>query len=120
MQIGFTLRDGVLLADIRNRETAEETRQLADAVFAEIARSGARKILLHIRDSRTIFKVEDYGLSGILDRIAAAPGMRVAAVAKEPTLHSAHQYIELIARQRSVAYRAFRSEAEALDWLGSP
>lgn len=117
MRLDFTLRDGVLHAEIRGRETAEETRALADATFAEIERTGARAVLMRIRDSRTIFKVEQYGLTGILERIAAVPGLRIAAVAEDAALHSAHQYIEVLARQRNVAYRAFSREAEALDWL---
>jgi hypothetical protein len=119
MQLRFTLRGDVLHVEIRQRETAAQTRELAEATFAEVARSGARRVLMRIEDSRTLFKVEEYGLSGILERIAAVPGLRVAAVAKDATLHSAHQYIELLAAQRGVAYRAFRSEAEALDWLGT-
>ena len=110
----------VLRVDIRQRETAEETRQIAEAAFAERERTGVLGILLATRDSRPIFKVEEYGLSAILARIAAIPGLRVAALADDAALHAAHEYIELIARQRGVAYRAFTVEAEALAWLREP
>ena len=119
VQLGFERIGGVLRVDIRGRETAEQTRELAEAVFAERERQGVTAVLLRVRESRTIFKVEQYGLSGILERIAAIPGLRVAAVAEDAELHAAHQYIELLARQRAVAYRAFKSEADALAWLTS-
>jgi hypothetical protein len=32
-------------------------------------------------------------------------------------LHASHEYLELIARQRGVRVRSFRSEAEALEWF---
>lgn len=40
-----------------------------------------------------------------------------ATFAEDAALHSVHQYIEVLARQRNVAYRAFSREPEALDWL---
>lgn len=110
----------VLRADIRQRETAEETRQIADRIMAEREKRGALSILMVSRDSRPIFKVEEYGLSSILARISAVPGLRVASVSDDSALRSSHEYIELIAKQRNVAYRAFASEKEALAWLGEP
>lgn len=110
----------MLRVDVRQRETAEETREIAEKAFAERERAGVLGILLVTRDSRPIFKVEEYGLSAILARIAAIPGLRVAAVSEDAALHAAHEYIELIARQRGVAYRAFAAEAAALAWLREP
>ena len=117
MRLKIDFVDGVLRAEIRERETAEETREIAEAIFAEREKHGALSILMPTRDSRPICKVEEYGLSKILERIAAIPGLRVASVAEDSGLHSAHQYIELLARQRGVAYRAFTREDEALAWL---
>jgi hypothetical protein len=120
MRITFELLPGVVRADIRDRETPEETRALAEAVFAEREKHGVLGILMVARDSRPIFKVEDYGLSSILERIAAIPGLRVAVVAEGRELRAAHEYIELLARQRGVAYRAFPGEMAALAWLREP
>lgn len=114
------LLDGVLRAEIRGRETPEETRELAKAVFAAREKHGVLAILMSVKESRPIFKVEEYGLSEILGRIAAIAGLRVATVADERALHAAHQYVELLAAQRGVAYRAFTQEAEALSWLRAP
>jgi hypothetical protein len=117
MQVHFQLQAGVLRVEIRERETAQETRELAESVFAERAKHGALALLMYVRASRPIFKVEEYGLSRILDRIRAIPGLRVAVVTDDTALHAAHEYIELLAVQRGVSYRAFTSEAKALAWL---
>lgn len=117
MKLRFELREDILRVEIAGRETSDETRELAQAVFAEREKHGALGILMHVSASRPIFKVEEYGLSAIFARIAAIPGLRIATVADDSALHAAHQYIELLARQRGVAYRAFTNEAEALGWL---
>ena len=117
MQSKFEVLSDVLRVEIRERETAEETREFAERALAEREKHGVLAILLVLKDSRPIFKVEEYGLSQLLQRIAAVPGLRVAAVAGDSALHSAHEYIEFLARQRGVAYRAFTGESEALAWL---
>ncbi len=114
MQVKFEGLPGVLRVEIRGRETAQQTRELAERIFAEREKHGALAILMCIRASRPIFKVEDYGLSGILDRLRAVPGLRVAAVTDDSGLHAAHEYIAVLALQRGVPYRAFTSEARAL------
>src|SRR3989337_1356935 len=102
MQVKFELLPGVLRVEIRQRETAQQTRDLAEAVFAERARHGVLGILMSAKESRPIFKVEEYGLSRIFERIAAIEGLRVASVSDDAALHGAHQYIELLAKQRGV------------------
>jgi len=117
MQVKFELLPGVLRVEIRERETADETRRSAEAIFAERDKHGVLAILLVARESRPIFKVEEYGLTGLLERIAAIAGLRVAIVGDSAELRSAHQYIELLAKQRGVALRAFANERQALAWL---
>ena len=117
MQLKFEVLSDVLRVEIQQRETAAETREIAAGAFAAREKHGVLAILMVVKDSRPIFKVEEYGLSQILQRIAAVPGLRVAAVAGDSALHSAHGYVELLARQRGVAYRAFTGESEALAWL---
>ena len=120
MQVRFELDGDVLRVEVRERETPEETRELAERVFADRERTGVRSVLIIGRESRPIFKVEEYGLSHIFERIRAIPGLRVAVVSTEAGLQAAHEYIELLASQRGVPYRAFRLEAEAKTWLRSP
>ena len=117
MQVKFELLPGVLRVEVRERETARETRDGAEAIFVERARHRVSAILLVVKESRPIFKVEEYGLSELLTRIAAIPGLRVASVSDTAELYAAHQYIELLAKQRGIALRAFSSEREALEWL---
>lgn len=117
MRLKFEMRGGVLRVDIRDRETAEETREIAEKTFAEREQHGALSIVMVVAESRPIFKVEEYGLSAIFARLNAVPGLRLAVVADDSALHSAHQYVELLAKQRGIAYRAFLVENEALAWL---
>jgi len=65
----------VLRVEVRERETVQETREIAEAVLA--------------------------------------------AATDDRGLHAAHEYIELLAAQRGVRFRAFTSEREALAWLRS-
>jgi len=120
MQVKFAVQGDVLRVEIRERETAAETKEIAERTFAEREKLGLLAILMVVRDSRPIFKVEEYGLSNILQRIAAVPGLRIASVTDDSALRSAHEYIEFLARQRDTALRAFPTEAEALAWLREP
>lgn len=120
MQLKFELLADVLRVEIRDREAAAETREAVEKTLAEREKHGALSLLIVVRNSRAIFKVEEYGLSQHLAVAAAIPGLRAATVTDDATLYTAHQYLELIARQRGVALRAFRTEAEALAWLRSP
>jgi len=120
MQLKFERLGDVLRVEVRSREGAEETREAIEKTLAEREKHGVLGLLIVVKNSRAIFKVEEYGLSQHLASAAAIPGLRAAAVAEDPAVHSAHQYLELIAAQRGVAVRAFTNEAEALAWLRSP
>ena len=120
MQVKFELQNDVLRVEIRQRETAKETREFAERALAEREKHGVLAILLVLKDSRPIFKVEEYGLSQLLQRIAAVPGLRVASVSDDSALRSSQEYIAFLAKQRDAALRAFASEGEALAWLREP
>jgi hypothetical protein len=117
MQVTFELLPGVLRVEIRGRETAQETKASAEAIFAERAKHGVLAVLITVKESRPIFKVEEFGLSALFERVGAIPGLRIASVGDSAELRSAHEYIELLAKQKGVALRAFASEREALAWL---
>jgi hypothetical protein len=73
-----------------------------------------------VRNSRPIFRVEQYGLSEHFRRAAAnAAGYRLALLADADDVRSAHEYVETLARQANVPLRTFRGEAAALEWLRS-
>src|SRR5687767_5402057 len=120
MQLKFELLPGVLRMEISQRETAEETRQAIDAMFAEREKHGVLGILVVTNQSRPLFKVEEYGLSAVFARVMAIPGLRVAGVTADPELRGAHDYVTLLASQRGAPMRNFASEPEALAWLREP
>jgi len=114
------LGGGVLRADLRERETMAETREFIEAVFAEREKHGVLAILIVVSESRPLFKVEEYGLSDVFERVKAIPGLRVAGVTKERDTKAAHDYITLLAKQRNAPMRNFSGEPEALAWLREP
>jgi hypothetical protein len=109
----------VLRAELYRRETVDETREFIAALAAKARQSGCARLLVSVRNSRPIFKVEQYGISQAFREMARNPALRVALVGDSEGLRSAHQYIELLARQQNVNLRAFRDEAAALQWLSS-
>jgi len=120
VQLKFERLSDVLRVEMRDRETPEETREVVERTLAEREKHGVLGLLIVVKNSRAIFKVEEYGLSQHLGRAAGIPGLRAATVTEDSSVHSAHQYLELIARQRGVAVRAFTNEADALAWLRGP
>ncbi len=113
----ITIEQGYLRAEMAGRETAAETGQFLKEVAAAMLEHERARVLVVVRESRAIFKVEDYGLSEYFKAMAARPGRRVALVGDSSESYAAHGYIELLARQRGLPVRAFREEAAALEWL---
>jgi triosephosphate isomerase len=109
----------VLRAELFRRETADETREFVAALTAKARQDGFTLILVSVRNSRPIFKVEQYGISAAFREMARAPAVSVALVGDSEELRSAHQYVELLARQQNANLRAFRDEGAALQWLSS-
>jgi predicted metal-dependent phosphoesterase TrpH len=111
-----------LRAEMIGRETAEETGQFLREAAGAALKHGLTRVLIVVRESRAIFKVEDYNLSQYLKAMTerAAPeggAYRIALVGDSSEAHAAHGYIEVLARQRGLAVRAFREETGALEWL---
>jgi hypothetical protein len=93
-------------------------RVFLEAAKAACGEHGCPRILISVRDSRPVFKAEDYGLSGETQRLAlATPACRIALLGDSSEHHHAHEYVEIVARQQGVNVKAFRAEAQALDWL---
>ena len=116
MKIDIRALAGYLRAEISDRTSADEGREAGAAIFAAQAESGLHRILVVVRGSDPIFRVEQYSLSDMLKR-AAGMGLRVALVSDTKELRASHQYIEVLARQRGAEVRSFRGEAAALKWL---
>ena len=108
-----------LRAEISGRETAQETVRFLREAAGAVLKHECKRILIVVRQSRALFKVEDYSLSEYFKAMAERPGYRIALVGDSSESYAAHGYIELLARQRGLAVRAFRDEPAALAWLRS-
>ena len=116
MHYTFKQAPGLLRAELFGRQTAEETQQFVDALLAEAQKLAATRVLAWVRNSRPIFKVEQYNITDKLRRVAARR-LRVALLADSDEVRASHQYIEVLAGQHRANLRAFRDEARALHWL---
>jgi hypothetical protein len=95
-------------------------RVFLEAAKAGCGEHGCSRVLICVRDSRPVFKADDYGLTGEMRGYASGlvtPGCRIALLGDSSEHHHAHEYVELVARQQGVNVKAFRSETEALQWL---
>ncbi len=120
MRFRIDARLGILHTELVQRETAAEMRVFLEAVQAACVKHGCPKVLMCVRQSRAVFKPEDYGLeagSGGYAATLATPACQIALVGDTSESNAAHEYIEVVARQQDLNVRAFRSEAAALRWL---
>jgi hypothetical protein len=108
---------GYMKAEMVERETAAETAEFVDAMLAALQTRGVFKVLISIRKSRPVFKVEDWKLSEALDKVMSVPGLRVAFIADTRELAMSQEYIALLGRQRGLEFEAFMTEQAAVAWL---
>jgi hypothetical protein len=119
MHFTFKQAQGYLRADLFGRQTVEQTLEFAHALSAEARKLAADRILIWVRTSRPIFKLERYNISEKLRQLANNRQLRVALLADSDEVRASHQYIEVLASQQGAKVRAFRDEARALDWLAA-
>ena len=119
MHYTITQGQGHLRAELFGRETVEQTQEFIGALTAAALKNGNKSVLVMVRNSRPIFKVDKYNIAEQFRRLAAQPAYRVALLADADELRASHEYIEILARQQGANVRAFRDEASALDWLGA-
>jgi hypothetical protein len=120
MRYSIELRGDHLLASLQGRETGEQMREFLVAVHAACGQHRCPRILMSIRASRPVFKPEEYGLASYV-RDLVTDKCQIALVGDTRELNTAHEYIEVCARQQSMKVRAFRDELAALRWLrGAP
>jgi hypothetical protein len=106
-----------LRADIAGRESAAATGRFLTDIGREMSRLGLSRVLIAVRESRAIFKVEEISISQHFKALEGRKDVRIALFGDSSELHASHGYMEVLARQRGVNVRAFRDEGEALDWL---
>jgi hypothetical protein len=110
---------GYLKAEMTERETAAETVEFVDAIVAALRVESVFKLLISIRKSRPVFKVEDWKLSEALDKVMSIAGLRVAFIADTKEVAMSQDYIALLGRQRGLEFRTFPTEQAAVAWLTS-
>jgi len=120
MRYHFSMVQDCLRAEMVGRETVEETQDFIAAVADEARKANSPRILISVRRSRPIFRVEQYRISEQFRVLGANPAVRVALVADTDEIRAAHGYIEVLARQHEANVRAFRDEPAAIDWLRAP
>jgi hypothetical protein len=111
------LLSGYLKAEMVERETAAETADFVQAIVSALRSQAVFKLLISIRNSRPVFKVEEWKLSEALDQVMSIPGLKVAFAADTRELAMSQDYIALLGRQRGLQFEAFGSEQAALAWL---
>lgn len=123
MRFSIEPRAGYLHAVVYGRDTAEQMREFLLAVHVACRKHRTPKILISVRQSRAVFKPEEYGLSGgYLDDLVT-PQCKIAILGDTREVNAANEYVEMVARLQGVNVRAFRDERAALRWLsgiGSP
>jgi len=117
MHFNFQLAQDHLRAELFGRQTLEDTLQFVEALAAEARKHSTLPILIWVRNSRPIFKLERYPLSERFRQLAAQKGVRVALLADSDEVRASNQYIEVLAGQQGASVRAFREESRALNWL---
>lgn len=110
-------QESVLRAELAERQTVAQTLEFLEALADAALKRQATRILINVRASRPIFKVEQYGASKYLKEIASRPWLKVALVAGLADVRSAHEYVELLAKQQGANLRSFADDAAALAWL---
>ena len=117
MRTKVVVESDYVRGEMRGRDTAAETVEFLREVAAAALKNKRTRILIVVRESRAIFKVEEFSLSEYFKAMVERPGYRIAMVGDSSESHAAHGYIEVLARQRKLAVRAFREENPALEWL---
>jgi hypothetical protein len=113
----YEYQSGILLAEMIGRETAEETAQFVQGLFAALRERGGNRVLISVVSSRSLFKVEDWKLSAAVDTIRGIPGFRVAFIADSKEVGMSQEYICMLLAQRGIEGRAFQSMEKARAWL---
>jgi len=115
----ITYRDGYLKAELFNRQTALETQEFLVSLAAAAEQHKCTRALISVRESKALFKVEEYGISSYFKLMGANPSYRVALLSDSEEGRVQQEYIVLLARQYGAQVRNFRGEADAVAWLVS-
>lgn len=114
-RIAFT--GGYIKAELSDRQTALETREFLAAVVKSAQEHRCSRILVVVRESKPLFKVDAHGISDYLALLARNKEARVALLGDSEETRVSHEYIVILARQHGAQVQSFASEADAVGWL---
>jgi hypothetical protein len=117
VQYHIEVLPGYIKAEMVERDTAAETQEFVTAILQALRSSRIFKVLISIRSSRPVFKVEEWNLSSVMEELMRLPALKVAFIADTKEISLSQEYIALLAQQRGLAFRAFSAEKAALGWL---
>jgi hypothetical protein len=120
MRISLEASADYLRVDVSQRGGPEEARMVVERILAEQASTGLKNVLIMMRESPAIFRVETWDFSGFVPRLVAIPGLRIALLSDSNDLYASQEYIALLSAQRGLNVAAFRNEQAALQWLLVP
>jgi hypothetical protein len=108
---------GYLRAELSDRKTPADTKQFIEALNAKALECGCARVLISVRNSRPIFKLQTHGIIEYFRQAAVNPSNRVALISDSDEMRSAQQYIAMLGREQGAKVQAFRDEPGALEWL---
>jgi hypothetical protein len=106
-----------LLAQMSDRQTAEEMQAFLRAAVAENKTCQRSFIILDVRSSRPLFNVERPGLFDCFREFSSVPSCKIALLGDTEELCISHDYLALLAEQQGLKVRSFRSRAAVFGWL---
>jgi len=110
-------KEGYVRADLFDRRTAEETHSFLDSIVATATEHDCPRVLISVKASAPLFKVEQYGLSKYFETLRGSRSYMVALVSDSDETYASHQYIEFLAQQHGARVKSFRSDTPARAWL---
>ena len=116
MRYTIDVHPGYIKAEMRQRETGEETRAFVIALLAALRQHNIPRVLISVRDSRPVFKVEEWGFSDAISKVLGT-GLRVAFIADSKEVAMSQEYIVLLGQQKGLDFRSFAAESDAVQWL---
>lgn len=117
LRYSFGMVRDCLRAELVGRRTPAQTEEFLRVLLGKMEELRSNRVLICVRSSYAVFQVDQYHISQYFDWLLAHPAVRVALVADSSEIHTAHEYVELLARQRGVNLRAYTKEEDAIHWL---
>src|SRR6267143_1467598 len=116
----ITLDQGVLRAELFDRETVEETKAFFQAIVSASRETRSPCILISVGSAKLKYQLERHGQIEHFRKLAVTSSRRIALVGDSRDLQLSHEYVEFIARQHGLIVRTFHDETAAYQWFRDP